>query len=361
VTQLSYTITSSKHQSILGSNLQSLLSKHLQMKPIQREVSGRLSLPSIRSTLINLILRLCAGEQILIVGQDGDMLGPGGCRALVNAMIGKVDDSSIQRPFAATKDLRILRSGIKDGGAVAISTLLFATARRKSINTALDDAAMEQPEWRIEYLELADNGITSSGASSLGRALSVGMNKTLTSLVLDFNMLMSDGVAALCKGLSTNSSLKLLSLKHCGIDEKGGAPIAKMLKFKRLGLISLDLKGNSLASVGLIDICDGLEVNTSLKTFTLAGNSIGQSEDDMKALSLFADVLSQNTSLIAVDLLHNRIGDKGGSILLDAVKANEILTEFKVDSSDMDSELYNALYRVGAKKDKKKKASKKKK
>lgn len=303
------------------------------------------------------------GQQIVIVGGENDTLGPGGCRALVNALIGKINGDSItQHPFAATKDLRISRSGIKDGGAIAISTLLFATARRKSFNTAEGEVSVvEQPEWKIECLELMDNDIGPSGAHAIGRALSVGMNKTLTSLVLDFNRtLQSAGVELLCKGLATNSSLKKLSLKHCGIDEQGGAPIAKMLMFKRLGLISLDLTGNSLKAVGLIDLCDGLMVNSSLKTLRLGENSIGQSEEDMSSLEKFADVLSK-TSLIAVDLLHNRIGSKGGSILLHAVRENSRLSEFKVDMN-MDEDVYNALFKMSVQKtEKKRKSSKKKK
>lgn len=291
------------------------------------------------------------------MGDEGDVLGPGGCRALVNAMIG---DGATQQLFTATKDLRILRSGIKDGGAFAISTLLFATARRKSIKAAAEGDV--QPEWKIEIIELVDNDISASGASAIGRGLSVGMNKSVVSLVLDFNRtLQSDGVAALCKGLATNSTLKRLSLRHCEIDEKGGKPIANMLMFKKLGLISIDLTGNRLDAAGLVDICDGLRNNTSLKTIRLAENSIGQSEEDLAALKIFADVLSINQSLIAVDLLHNKIGSAGGNVLLDSIKGNSRITEFKVDS-EMDVELYNALFKMSVKQnDQKKKGSKKKK
>lgn len=278
-------------------------------------------------------------------------------------MIGKVDASdTVQNPFTATKDLRILRSRVKDGGAVALSTLLFATARRKSVNTATEGGIANQPEWQIQYLELTDNEIGKDGCMAIGRSLSVGMNKTLNTLVLDFNMtLQSDGVTALCRGLSTNSTLKKLSLRHCGIDEKGGSPIAKMLMFKRIALISLDLTGNRLGAEGLRDICSGLMNNSSLKTLRLADNSIGHSEDDIKSLELLAEVISSNTSLIAVDLLHNKIGSEGGSVLLPSVKGNSQITEFKVDADLMDDELYNALFKMSVSKtDKKKKVGKKK-
>eukprot|EP00804_Cyclotella_cryptica_P002641 CCRYP_010446-RA/>CCRYP_010446-RA protein AED:0.08 eAED:0.06 QI:0/0/0/0.5/1/1/2/0/357 len=317
--------------------------------------------PSLKSALTNEDSPN-RGVQIIIVGEENNVLGPGGCRALVNAMIGKIDDSdAIKHPFTATKDLRIVRSRIKDGGAIAISTLLFATARRKSVNTALKGDSLNQPEWQMEYLELMDNDIGRDGAMALGRSLSVGMNTTLRSLVLDFNRtLASDGVAALCKGLATNSTLKKLSLKHCGIDEKGGSPLSKMLQFKKLGLILLDLTGNSLGAVGLADLCVGLLNNSSLTTLRLAENSIGRSEEDMKSLKIFADVLSKNTSLTAIDLLHNRIGSEGGAVLLPSIKGSAQITDFKVDAN-MDDEIYKSLFKMSISKNtvKKKKSSKK--
>ncbi len=189
------------------------------------------------------------------------------------------------------------------------------------------------------------------------------MNKTLSSLILDFNRFGTPGVEALCKGLSTNSTLKKLSLKHCDIDEEGGSPIAKMLLFKRLALQHLDLTCNQLGGAGLTSICTGLIDNTSLKSFRLAENSINHGKEDVKALELLSEVLKTHPSLMAVDLLHNKIGNAGALILLPAVKENNRVTEFKIDSANMDDEVYNALFRAGvpAQKGGKKKASSKKK
>ena len=62
------------------------------------------------------------------------------------------------------------------------------------------------------------------------------------------------------------------------------------------------------------------------------------------------------------DLLHNRIGNEGGSLLLPALRENKQLTEFKVDTQ-MDEELFKALFRSSAtsKKGKAKKGKAKKK
>lgn len=101
-------------------------------------------------------------------------------------------------------------------------------------------------------------------------------------------------------------------MKHCGIDEQGGQSLAQMLRFKKSALISLDVSCNSLGGTGLDDLCTGLLENTSLKTLRLADNGINhQSDDDVKGLEELSTVLVQHPSLIAVDINHNNIGDRG--------------------------------------------------
>lgn len=293
-----------------------------------------------------------AGKQIIIASTNSDsnaLLGSGGCRALINALIGAEGDVDSSRvPFTAIKEIRICQQKLGDGGAKAISTLLAATAKPIGV-----------PCWKLEFLELPNNGIGRDGCHALGRSLCVGMNKTLSTLILDFNRIGTNGVAALCKGISTNSTLKKLSLKHCNIDEHGGKPIGEVLSFKKTALQQLDLTSNLLGGIGLSDICTGLSDNTSLKTLRLGDNSIGgQTEDDAKALEQFALVLAKHTSIVAVDLMYNVIGTEGGTLLLPAVRDNKQITEFKVDSK-MDDELYKSLYRASTRKKGKKGKGKK--
>lgn len=187
------------------------------------------------------------GEQIIITGSDKLKLSSGGCRALMNAMTGKLEGATSVEPFTSIKDLRIRSSSINDCGALAVSTFLRATAEVKQEEVIKPDAdvvSAVHPDWKLQFLDLSDNNIGPQGALYLGRALEVGMNKTVTTLILDFNALGSEGASALCKGIATNSSLQVLSLKHCSIDSMGGAPISAMLTFKRLALTSLDLSDN---------------------------------------------------------------------------------------------------------------------
>ncbi len=317
------------------------------------------------------------GEQIIITGsskKENDRLSSGGCRALMKALSGKLntgdDVLSTVEPFTSLKDLRIRSSNIQDTGALAVATFLRATVEVKTPKEGSEEtASTAQPQWKLQYLDLSDNVIGHQGALHIGRSLEVGMNKTLSTLILDFNPLGSAGALALCKGISTNSSLKVLSLRHCAITNstEGDEPIfSAMLSFKRLALATLDLSSNRLEGKGLKEqLCSGLEQNSSLTALRLADNNIRQT-DEVSALEEFGQVLSRNSTLTDIDLSNNLIGSKGGTCLLHYVRENTHITTFKVSEIGMDTETYKALFRVSnvakgkGKKKGKKKPSKKK-
>eukprot|EP00985_Skeletonema_marinoi_P005287 scaffold2281_cov167-Skeletonema_marinoi.AAC.2 len=303
------------------------------------------------------------GEQIIITGSSNEVkLSSGGCRALMNALSGKLEGATVE-PFTSLKDLRIRSSNINDCGAVAVATFLRATVKVEVKQEVGSTTQPVQPAGKLQFLDLSDNNIGHQGALHLGRSLEVGMNKTLTSLILDFNAVGSEGASALCKGIATNSSLTVLSLKHCNIDSKGGDPISAMLMFKRLALTTLDLSGNCLGATGLVDLCKGLETNTSLTIFRLADNNIRQTDEDIAALEVFGQVLLKHSKLAEVDLDNNHIGSKGGQLLLPGVRENKQITTFKISELGMDAEMYKTLFRVSntSKGTKGKKKSKKKK
>lgn len=80
-------------------------------------------------------------------------------------------------------------------------------------------------------------------ATAVGQSLSIGCNKSLLSLKLDYNpSLGSEGAAALCRGLRTNSSLKQLHLPYCDLGADAGAPIGEMLSYTKLQLAVLNLQ-----------------------------------------------------------------------------------------------------------------------
>lgn len=85
--------------------------------------------------------------------------------------------------------------------------------------------------------------VCATSAMAIGQALSIGCNKSLLSLKLDYNpSLRSEGVAALCRGLRTNSTLKQLHLPYCNLDADAGAPLGEMLSYVKLQLAVLNLQ-----------------------------------------------------------------------------------------------------------------------
>lgn len=297
------------------------------------------------------------GEQIIIIGSS-DVKLSSGCRALMNALSGKLEGAPAE-PFTLLKDLRIRSSDINDCGAIAVATFLRATAESGKKDGG--STAQPQDQGKLQFLDLSDNNIGLQGALHLGRSLEVGMNKTVTSLILDFNVLGSEGASALCKGIATNSTIAVLSLKHCNIDSTGGEPISAMLAFKRLALTTLDLSGNNFVGFGLIQLCKGLQKNASLTTFRLADNNIRQTDEDVAALKAFGQVLLTHSKLCEIDLDYNHIGNKGGKILLPGVRENKQITTFKISEIDMDVLTYKELFRVPKGNNVKKKSKKKKK
>jgi hypothetical protein len=280
------------------------------------------------------------GQQMIIdTTEKGSIpLGPGGCRALATSIMG-MHSSMPRHPetgkpimYKKLQELRIWKSAIGDDGAMAIAELL----------------RLGGAEVQLFYLELFDNDISAPGAFAIGRSLSVAMNKTLVSLVLDYNRALgrydldgneaaSEGVAALCRGIRTNSTLKKLSLKYCDLDHNAGGPLGEMLSFNKLGLSTLDLTGNTISGLGLKKLCPGLRqpgAAPAFTTFLIGDNFINETDEDLEGLAELAAILLEHPILASVNMDYNRIGLAGGEILLPALgPENKKITSFFVDSS----------------------------
>ena len=62
-----------------------------------------------------------------------------------------------------------------------------------------------------------------------------------------------------------------------------------------------------------------MDNNNKLEYLSLADNAIAATDEDLEALEQLAGVMQRETSLLSqVDLLHNRIGEKGANTMLAA-------------------------------------------
>lgn len=199
----------------------------------------------------------------------------------------------------------------------------------------------------ISYLELLDNNIGPRGGNALGMALSFGHNLSLLTLKLDYNHTFGDdGMVNLCRGLRTNISLKQLHVQFCNLTSESGSAVSDLLANSRTNLEVLNLGGNRLGGKGLQMLCKGLMVNTKLLTFILSDNMIDNLEDDVAGLSSLRDCLLNPTcTLTSVDLMYNRIGEAGATILADALgPENTRIKEFLVDLT-LPMPLFEKLFR----------------
>mmetsp|Transcript_6195 Transcript_6195/g.6363 ORF Transcript_6195/g.6363 Transcript_6195/m.6363 type:complete len:344 (+) Transcript_6195:173-1204(+) len=284
----------------------------------------------------------------LIVDEEYGIIGPGGTRALMTAILGSGPGMK-GGPYKLLKSLRIWKSNIGDDGTAAIAEVLRQGGA----------------EVKIGFLELLDDKIGPRGALALGTSLSQSNNLSLLTLKLDYNsMLGLEGTVNLCKGLRTNATLKQLHLSFCQLPPEAGVPLSEVIANTRSSLEVLGLTGNRLGGKGLSGICKGLIVNTKLKTLYLADNMIDQMEEDVEGLSDFRDCLmTPGVALTTVDLLYNRIGEKGAEVLVPALtEANKTIEEFLVDLT-LPMNLFELIFRRsgGGKKGGKKKGKGKKK
>ena len=304
---------------------------------------------SPEAELSRLLLPSAQSHQIVIDDEFGP-LGAGGMRALCTAIMG-TGAGMIPFPFKLVNSLRFWRCNIGDDGCASLAELL----RLGGADVA------------IAYLELFDNNVGARGALALGRSLSCDMNKSLMTLKLDYNSsLGAEGVTALCRGLRTNSTLKQLHLPYCGVGPLGGAPLGEMLSYSKLALAVLNLQGNKLGGQGLKMLCPGLKNSASITSLSMADNGIGDSDEDLEALKALAAALVASQTLTHVDILYNRIGEKGANALLATFgpegppsKVRQLLVD-----SMLPQQLFELLCRIeaggGGKKGKKGKGKKKK-
>jgi hypothetical protein len=287
--------------------------------------------------------------------QEVQLLGSGGCRALCTAILGAAPtmpkDPETNKPliYKQIAELRIWQSNIGDDGAQSIAEVL----------------RLGGAEVKIAYLELFNNNICAPGAYALGRSLQCACNQSLMTLSLDYNLsLKSEGCAALCLGLRTNSTLKKLSLRYCDLDEESGAPLGEVLSFGKCGLNILDLMGNNMRGQGLKDLMPGFRRNVSLTTFIIADNNIGGDANvDLEGLQDLCTVCCTHPTLTSLDLNYNRIGQSGADLLLplvDPINGNKKVTSIKVDST-LPDEIFKKLSVSGGGGGKKKGKGKKKK
>lgn len=208
---------------------------------------------------------------------------------------------------------------IGDGGVAAISKALsdpncplssICIAQNSVTNSGVDFIIKAlTSNTCITSLDLHSNKIDSEGAAKLASFLTSG-HCTLTSLTLDGNFTIgNDGARALAQALcsgDTVAALEFLSLKSCGIGEKGAERFAAVLSQNRT-LQQLRLCGNVKVGNNAVELISrGLKRNSTLWKLDLSSCGVGD-----EGCAHLAEALLENWTLKCLLLHKNEIGDGG--------------------------------------------------
>ncbi|KAK3836741.1 MAG: hypothetical protein J3R72DRAFT_477125 [Linnemannia gamsii] len=111
------------------------------------------------------------------------------------------------------------------------------------------------------------------------------------------------------------------------LEKNGPKRLAEILKINST-LTALDLSYNSIGDNGTVALSEALKTNSTLTILKLLVNSI--SNDGAVELS---EVLKTNSTLSTLDISYNSIGDNGTVALSEALKANSTLTSLGLRSN----------------------------
>ena len=166
---------------------------------------------------------------------------------------------------------------------------------------------------RCAKLDLKHNSIKGADATELLAA--VGVSKTLEELDLGENQLGDLGVVELAEALQANTTcpLKRLDLGKNGITDAGAQILAAALLTNAV-LTVLSLKGNSVSEAGAQALAEVLRANSSLTSLDVSGNDLGP-----EGAGYLAAGLRENEGLLHLGLADNDLEDEGAARLAAAL------------------------------------------
>lgn len=140
---------------------------------------------------------------------------------------------------------------------------------------------------------------------------------------------------ALAKAMWANNTITCLDLSTNSINDHAGSYIARILK-RNNTLKKIELDNNALGPKTCQAFGEALKVNKSLKSLSLDSNPLTSNGADFSGIEQFAEALSENNSLVYLNLWRTEVGSKGGLALSRALSKNDSLLFFDVGHNGID-------------------------
>jgi hypothetical protein len=216
-----------------------------------------------------------------------------------------------------------------DGASHPILSLDFTD--REMSDTELVPELAKLPEDRTLVLLLSGNDMLREGAEELNRLFLSG--KRVQSLQLQWNLLGSEGAAALVPGLSATKFLKFVDLTGNELEEEGAIALAAGLKDNR-SIQSLVIPENQIGNEGITVIAHALKQNTTLQTLDASNNNIFE-----EGAAFLGSVLEQhNRTLVELRLTGNSLRNEGAAALARAIKVHPKLEHIECRNCVIDDQ-----------------------
>ena len=192
------------------------------------------------------------------------------------------------------------------------------------------------PDDRTLVLLLNGNDMLREGAEELNRLLLEG--KRVQSLQLQWNLLGSEGAAALVPGISATKFLRFVDLTGNELEEEGAIALSAGIKENK-SIQSLVIPENQIGNEGVIVIAHALKHNTTLQTLDVSNNNIFEEG----AMFLAGVLETQNKTIVEVRLTGNCLRNEGAVALAKAVAVHPVLEHLELRNCVIDDEGIIAL------------------
>ncbi|CUG06174.1 Hypothetical protein, putative [Bodo saltans] len=190
----------------------------------------------------------------------------------------------------------------------------------------------------ITHLSFANNGLDTDDCEALAKF--IASNTTVVALDLSGNKLGGEQIQKLADALAKNSTITDLDLGANGLAKSAAKAFAAAISVPTCQVSRLQLAGNALGIYGVEELAVGLRQNTSIKALGLQNNNIGN-DGAQKLLDVLPGKGQSIDEVFADGSLP--INDVDGSGVATEKKFNTSLVQVSIEANRVDDSLALAV------------------
>ncbi len=170
------------------------------------------------------------------------------------------------------------------------------------------------------------------------------IQKQCTALLLNDNLITSEGATIIANALHNNTILEELNLWNNQVSDLGTFSLSKILSVSNFTLRSLGLGQNGISDVGAQHLAEMLKTNQTITRLWLFHNEIGD-----RGVQALADVLAhENKSLQWLDLrLNKSVTDSSFDAVANMLKNNQSLRKYWMEYCNLSRPVKEKIREIG--------------